>query len=57
MNYQSCDRKMDSLALHGEEIDTLKLKLLGVVVLHIGVGHNLTPMCKTTPPGRDIIII
>ena len=23
----------------------------GVVVLHIGVGHSPTPMCKTTPQG------
>ena len=23
----------------------------GVVVLHIGVGHSWTPMCKTTPQG------
>jgi len=23
----------------------------GVVVLHIGVGRSLTPMCKTTPQG------
>ena len=22
-----------------------------VVVLHIGIGHSLTPMCKTTPQG------
>ena len=31
----------------------------GVVILHIGVGHSLTPMCKTTLQGtrRDITII
>ena len=23
----------------------------GVVVLHIGIGHNPTPVCKTTPQG------
>ena len=23
----------------------------GVVVLHIGVGHSPTPICKTTPQG------
>ena len=28
-----------------------------VVVLHIGVRHSLTPMCKTIPPGKDITII
>ena len=30
--------------------------VISLVVLHIGVGHSPTPICKTTP-GRDITII